>query len=413
MKKVLTLILALIMIAGIVVVAGCSSQPSPAASQSTASAAASSAAVASAQAPAAASATQEAQASQKKGFKVAYTSSFMGNSWRTVYEQAVKARLDEYKQKGVVTDYTYVTCNNDVTQQLNQLNTILQQDYDVIMLDPVSASSLTSVIQEAQQKGVKVIIGLTMTPYEGVPCFVQDQSIYAKAEASYLCDKLGGKGNIIEIQGVAGDPDCQVFVDGAKSVYNKYPGIKVLAEGSGQWNDADAQKAMSTMIATYGDKMNAVFCEDGMAYGIVNAFQNAGKPTVPMGGDYFKPFIDYWYNHQDTMDTMVITHSPQGIGRALVDCAVYTAAGYQPNELIANQLDPTIKNYCPLTEPYAIFEKDEMNPAWLSDFPNTKAMSLDDAYKSLEGKPETSAMEVYYDDNYMASLFGLDKNPWL
>ena len=408
MKKIFGLILAVAMVFSIV--AGCQQNT---ATQSSEPAAESSTAVASSQVPAEESTAVSASGQVPAGeYKIAYTSSFLGNSWRTVYEQAVKARLDSYKEKGVVSDYTFVATNNDVTEQLNQLNAILQEDYDVIMIDPVSASSLTSVIDEAQSKGIKVIIGLTMTPYEGIPCFVQDQSIYAKAEAYYICEKLGGKGNVIEIQGVAGDPDCQVFVDGAKSIYDKYPDIKILAEGSGYWNDADAQKEMATMLSTYGDQIDGVFCEDGMAYGIANAFQNAGKATVPMGGDYFKPFIDYWYNNQDTMDTMVITHSPAGIGRALADCAVYTAAGYEPKQLIANQLDPSIKNYCPLTEPYAIFEKDEMNPAWLSEFPDTKAMSIDDAYKSLEGQAETAAMEVYYPDDYIASLFGLDKSLW-
>ena len=354
-----------------------------------------------------------APAANKGPFKIAYTSAYLGNSWRTAYEKVIRARFDAYKAKGVVSDYTFVACNNAVTTQLNQLNTLLQQDYDVIMIDAVSPSSLTNVVQEAKQKGVKIVFGLTPTPWEGIPCYVQDQAIYAAAEAYYLCEKLRGKGNIAEIQGVSGNANCNIFIQAAKSIYDKYPGIKVLGEGYGMWNDADAQKAMATMISTYGDKINAVFCEDGMAYGIVNAFKNAGKAIPPMGGDYFKPFIDYWYTHKDSMQTMVIPHSPDGIGRALADICVYVATGYEPKQLVANQLDPSVKNYCPLTEPYAVFDKSEMNPAWLSkNFPNTKAMTIDEAYKSLQGQPETAAMVVFYDDAYLASLFGLNKSPW-
>lgn len=97
------------------------------------------------------------------GYKIAYTSNYLGNSWRTQYEEAIRTRFDQYKEKGVVSDYTFVACNSDVTEQLNQLNALLQEDYDLIMIDAVSASSLTSVIEEANEKGVKILLGNTIS----------------------------------------------------------------------------------------------------------------------------------------------------------------------------------------------------------------------------------------------------------
>ncbi len=348
------------------------------------------------------------------GYKIAYTSNYLGNSWRTQYEEAIRTRFDQYKEKGVVSDYTFVACNSDVTEQLNQLNALLQEDYDLIMIDAVSASSLTSVIEEANEKGVKILLGNTICPYEGVTCISADlASVYAKADAYYLCDKLDGKGDIVEMFGVAGQGTCELFELAAQEVFDQYD-INILAKTNGYWNDADAQTEMATLLSTYGESIDGIFCEDGMTYGIINAYLNAGEATVPVGGDYFNSFIQYWYNNQDTLDTIMIPNSPYATGTALVDCCVYMCAGYevQADQFIANPLDTTVNNWCALAMPYIVLEKDEMNASWLSNFPNTAVMSLDDAHALMDGKEETAAIPLYFDDDYIAGLFGLEKSLW-
>lgn len=357
----------------------------------------------------------ETQAPSTDGYKIAFTSNYLGNSWRTQYEEAVTTRFEAYKEKGIVSDYTYVACNSDVTEQLNQLNQLLHEDWDLIMVDAVSPSSIASFLEEAEQKGVKVLLGNTITPAEGVPCVSADLgTIYGKAEAYYLAEKLGGKGNVIEIFGVAGQTSCELFEQAAQEVFDKYPDINVLAKGNGYWNDADAQTEMATFLSTYGEDIDAVFCEDGMAYGIINAFLNAGMETVPTGGDYFNSFIQYWYNNQETLDSIMVPNSPYATGTILADCCVYMCDGYTFDEtkFVPNQIDPTIENWIALPMPYLVMEEGEMNPDWLSEFPDTKVMSLDEAHALMEGKAETAAIQLYYDDAFVASLFGLDASPY-
>ena len=399
MKKTLVLLLTAILLVGIFVACGNNSAPPsesapPAVTQDEGDSEGSTAA-----------------AATEEGYKIAFTRNFYGNSWTTQYEQAVRSRFEEYKAMGVVSDYTYVACNADVTEQLNQLNALLQEDYDLIMIDAVSPTSLTGFIEEANAKGVQIIFGTTNSPYEGIPCFATDYSVYGRSEAYYLCEKIGGKGNIIEIHGVAGDPNCDLFTLYAHQVYEMYD-INILASGNGFWNDADAQTETATLLASYGDQIDAVFCEDGMAYGIVNAFLNAGRPLVPMGGDYFKSFVDYWYENQDVLDTLVVPNSPYAMGHVIVDCAVYSAAGYKPAKFSQNPLEESISNWVPLSMPYLIFEKEEMDPFWLAEFPDTKVLSIEEAYQIMQGKEETAAIELYFDDDYVASLFGLDESLW-
>jgi ribose transport system substrate-binding protein len=346
-----------------------------------------------------------------EGFKIAFTRSYIGNSWSMLYEVAVRARFEEYKQKGIVSEYTYVGSSGDVTEQLNQLNQLLQEDYDLIMIEAASATSLASVIDEAKAKGIKIILGVNSVPYEGIPCFSSDYTIYSKIGGNYICEKIGGIGNIVKMHGTAGDPNYDFFDHAAREAFSKY-NVKILTEAFGNWSDADAQIEMSTLISTYGEQINAVWLQGGMSYGVINAFLNAGKNPVPLTGDDSNTFIQYWYANQDTLDTCMVPNSPAGLGRAMVDCSVYSAAGYEPKELYSNPLGESVQNWVPLTFPWVVFEKDEMNPSWLSQFPDTKVMSLEDAHKSMEGKDLSEYLELYYEDEYVASLFGLDKSLW-
>lgn len=348
------------------------------------------------------------------GYKIAFTSNFLGNSWRTQYEEAVKARFEEYKALGIVSEYSFLACNSDVTEQLNQLNALLEEDYDLIMIDPVSASSMTSVIETAKEKGIKVFFGNTVTPLEGTPCITANMGQYAAIEANWLVDVLDGKGKIIEMYGVAGDGTCALMEKTIREIFEGTE-IETLATTNGYWNDADAQTEMATMLATYGDSIDAIFCEDGMAYGIINAYLNAGEELVPMGGDYFNSFIKYWYENQDTVNTIMIPNSPYATGSMLVDCCVYMAAGYEIDENMigANTLDGSIKNHVNLDLPIIVLEEADGSPEWLSKFPNAQLMTIDEVYEIMKDKAETAAIEVHFDDAYIASIFGQESNPWL
>ncbi len=363
-------------------------------------------------APAASSQVSEAASAQRPegGWKIGYTSNYLGNSWRTQYQQAVESRFKQYEEKGIVRDFTFVSCNSDVTEQLNQLNTMLQEDYDIIMVDAVSAASLTSVIDEANKKGIKIMLGNTICAYEGIPSVTADLRAYADIEASWLSEKLNHSGNILEIYGVSGQGTCALFEKYAHQVFDQYD-IKTLAKGNGMWSDAESQKVAATMLSTYGDQVDGIFCEDGMTMGIVNAFLNADEQTVPVGGDYFKTFIDYWNKHPE-LKSIIIPNSPFATGTAMVDVMVYMLDGYefQADKYAPNPLDESIQNWIPLTMPCVVVSDEDKDAAYLKKYPDMKILSVADAAKTVEGKEETAAMEIYYDNDYIASLFGLDKS---
>ena len=72
-----------------------------------------------------------------------------------------------------------------------------------------------------------------------------DQDAAGREPAQWLVDKLGGKGNVVVITGVPGTSVDTARTAAAKAVFEKNPGIKIVAEGNGMWSQQVARSELS------------------------------------------------------------------------------------------------------------------------------------------------------------------------
>jgi inositol transport system substrate-binding protein len=64
---------------------------------------------------------------------------------------------------------------------------------------------------------------------------------------------------------------------GAREVLTQYPGLKLLAHQTGEWDRAKAMSLMENWVQSYGSQINAVFAHnDEMGLGAVKALTDAG-----------------------------------------------------------------------------------------------------------------------------------------
>ena len=92
-----------------------------------------------------------------------------------------------------------------------------------------------------------------------------------------MAKMLGGKGNILEIRGVAGS---QVDIDisaGINDTLKKYPDMKKVGTVYGNWDGTITQKQVATILPTL-PKVDGVLDQGGDGYGAYQAFKAAGRP---------------------------------------------------------------------------------------------------------------------------------------
>src|SRR4051812_38196521 len=124
--------------------------------------------------------------------------------------QMVDGMKAGFQKAGMRVDVRTTGNNLDVPQQLQLYNAAVQSGPDVIVLQSASPDAFTGPVDAAGAKGIP-----TLTLNGAVPsksAVNVDGNVYLSAGqmASYTAKLLGGKGNILYVQGVAGSsPDSQ------------------------------------------------------------------------------------------------------------------------------------------------------------------------------------------------------------
>lgn len=161
-------------------------------------------------------------------------------------------------------------------KQVQQIETFISQKVDAIILNPCEVEASSPAVEKAKAAGIPVInvnSETSATPDGFVGSDDEESGTIALEQIAKL---LGGKGNIVIIDGYMGQAAQIKRAIGAKRILEKYPDINVLAEQTAEWDRAKAMSLMENWIQSYGDKINAVFAHnDEMGMGALQALEQA------------------------------------------------------------------------------------------------------------------------------------------
>ncbi|MPW18256.1 substrate-binding domain-containing protein [Paraburkholderia sp. CNPSo 3157] len=196
-------------------------------------------------------------------YKIFLSMSYVGNDWQTEAANMVKAMAETPALKDKV-DLEVQVAGTDAQKQIQQINSMVQAGAKAIVIYPISPTALNRAIRNACSKGVVV------AAYDGEvtePCahnVTIDQKQAGTVTAEWLAKTINGKGNIVLINGVPGTSVDRARTEAAKAVFAKYPGIHIVAEGTGMWSQATARTELSKILATNSwDKIDGLWMQVG------------------------------------------------------------------------------------------------------------------------------------------------------
>ncbi|MBB3267027.1 putative multiple sugar transport system substrate-binding protein [Azospirillum sp. OGB3] len=210
--------------------------------------------------------------------------------------------VKQFQAKGYKTDLQYA--EDDIPNQLAQIETMVAKNSKVLVIAAIDGTTLTDVLQQAKDRGVKVIAyDRLIRGSENVDYYATfDNFQVGVLQGSYIVDALGlkdGKGpfNIELFGGSPDDNNAYFFYNGAMSVLQPHIDSGKLKVGSGQvgmdkvstlrWDGATAQARMDNLLsAFYGNRrVDAVLSPyDGISIGIISSLKGVGygSPSQPM-----------------------------------------------------------------------------------------------------------------------------------
>jgi ribose transport system substrate-binding protein len=216
--------------------------------------------------------------------RIALTDGFSSNAWEQSAWNAWNAVANQAVKDGVIKEQKIITGNDDPAQQITQLQNLVLEGYNAIAIDAASPTALNGGIKDACDAGIVVVVYDSLATE---PCAIKlnvDYHDYGVQETEYMAKQLGGKGNILEIRGVAGS---QVDIDisaGINDTLKKYPGMKTVGTVYGNWDGTITQKQVATVLPTLPN-VDGVLDQGGDGFGAYQAFKAANRaiPIIIMG----------------------------------------------------------------------------------------------------------------------------------
>ena len=204
------------------------------------------------------------------------------SDWRRANTESMKSTFSEENGYELIFDDAQQKQEN----QLTAIRNFIQQEVDYILLAPVTETGWDTVLQEAKDADIPVIIVDRMVDVSDDSLYTTwigtDSLLEGRKAAEWLNAYTTAKGidakdvNIVDIQGTIGSTAQIGRSKGLEEGVDNY-GWNLLAQQSGEFTQAKGQEVMESMLKQY-DNINVVYCEnDNEAFGAIDAIEAAGK----------------------------------------------------------------------------------------------------------------------------------------
>ncbi len=227
------------------------------------------------------------------------------SGYRTANDKSMKEMFTE--ENGYEASFAYSLKNDE---QITAAQKFIQDGVDYLLLSAADVSGWDSVLQDAADAGVRVIlfdrtIDADESLYEA--SIVSDMAKEGETAVNWLKDQGLDEYNIIHLQGVMGSA-AQVGRSGALDDAVANDGWKLVTQQTAEWNAEKAQQIVQSVIDS-GEKFNVIYAEnDDMAKGAVAALDKAnishgvGKDVIVMGFDCNKWALEELLNQNWNYD---------------------------------------------------------------------------------------------------------------
>jgi len=277
MKKILSVVLAVMLL--MTLVAACTEQPAPAPADPATPAPVE---------PATPAEPDPEPEPTDETFTIGIVLGIMSND----FHSQMRVNVDEAIADAAVSHPNFtITAVNPQTpdEQLNQIETFLNQGVDILVMMPQDAALVAPLAQQAYNDGVPTIIINRRLP-EGIPYthFIAGDNVDGGRLAGeyivdYINEHLDGQADVVAINMGSGMPIAQDRQAGFMSVAAGNPAINLLGPEEGYESGPNRESGLETMqiVLLAHPHIDIVFThDDETALGALTAIQDAGRTDI-------------------------------------------------------------------------------------------------------------------------------------
>jgi ribose transport system substrate-binding protein len=201
------------------------------------------------------------------------------------YFQAVRVGTEaSAKALGAKVIQYIPTKPDSIPEQLSQVEDVIVKKPDAIVFIPVDYKALVPAVEKINAAGIPVtnitdrIAGGKLVAYVGA-----DDYNIGLATARFLLKAMGGKGNVVILEGVKGSLTNTDRVRGFNDALKENPNVKLLASQPANYQRLNALQVMENLMQSHPQIDGVLAANDPMAVGALEALEGANRKALVVG----------------------------------------------------------------------------------------------------------------------------------
>ncbi|TDD30119.1 sugar ABC transporter substrate-binding protein [Kribbella turkmenica] len=208
--------------------------------------------------------------------RIGFSAPAADHGWMGAITKATQAEAKKYPDiELIVAEGT-----NDVSLQISQVETFINQKVDAIVLLPFDGAALTPVAVKAMEAGITVVnVDREFdSPFAARTTILGDNYGMGRSAGTYVCQQLEGKANsvVAEIAGIDSLPLTQDRSRGFKEALADC-GLKVSNRVAAEFTVESGERAAANLLQA-APKIDAIWNhDDDQGVGVMAAIKNSGR----------------------------------------------------------------------------------------------------------------------------------------
>lgn len=210
---------------------------------------------------------------EDKKIRIGFSQAMTTDEWRRQMNQAMMVEASLHPEA----ELTIKDAHNDVKQQIRDIEKLISEGVDILLVSPIEARPLDSVIKKALNRGIPVVAVDRKTDNEDFTAYIGADNIeVGRNAAKYIVANTTGVINIIEITGANASSPAYERSLGFKQIVDQNPQLKITDKIRGNWELPSAKSQLKALLAHRKGTGYIFAHNDRMALGAWEAAKELG-----------------------------------------------------------------------------------------------------------------------------------------
>lgn len=220
------------------------------------------------------------------GFVIGYIAKNTVDAFHATINNAAKESLDALVKSGAIAKWNLYDGLTDPVTQNNLLEDAINMGADAIIMLPAEAAGCSTMLERCAELGIPVIVVNSKTDNTDqlATAYVGSDDVQAgEMMAKFVVEQIPAGGGYGHIQGIIGNSAQIQRGEGLHNILDPLSNWSLLdgAEQTAEWQAEKAVKFAEDWLTKYGDKLNAIICDnDDMSSAVQSAMNAAGRNDI-------------------------------------------------------------------------------------------------------------------------------------